>query len=166
MVKKILLVAALVAPIFVSAQKIAVVNSKAIFEAMPEKVAAENQLNGLLAKYNEENSKLEREFNQKYSEYQALDSTTPKSIKARRVQEIQENQQKIADYQQMVDQDMKLKQAELLDPIKNKIQNVIDSIGSEDGYSLILDVSVTPVAFKGADTKDITSDVKTRLGLK
>lgn len=166
MVKKILLIAALVAPIFVSAQKIAVVNSKAIFESMPEKVAAENQLNSLLAKYNEENSKLEREFNQKYSEYQSLDATTPKSIKARRVQEIQENQQKIADYQQMVDQDMKLKQAELLDPIKNKIQSVIDSIGVESGYSLILDVSVTPVAFKGADTKDITEDVKTRLGLK
>ena len=166
MVKKLLLIAALVAPMFASAQKIAVVNSKAIFEVMPEKVSAENKLNGLLAKYNEENSKLEKEFNQRYSEYQALDESIPKSIKARRIQEIQENQQKISSYQQMVEQDMKLKRAELLDPIKSRIQSVIDSIGEEAGYSLIFDVSITPVAFKGADTNDITQEVKTRLGLK
>lgn len=166
MVKKLLLIAALVAPVFMSAQKIAVVNSKAIFDVMPEKVAAENKLNGLLAKYNEENSKLEKEFNQKYSEFQALDESIPKSIKARRIQEIQENQHKIVSYQQMVNQDMALKRAELLDPIKGKIQSVIDSIGTEGGYSLIFDVSITPVAFKGASTNDITSEVKNRLGLK
>ena len=61
---------------------------------------------------------------------------------------------------------MKLKRAELLDPIKSRIQSVIDSIGEEAGYSLIFDVSITPVAFKGADTNDITQEVKTRLGLK
>lgn len=166
MVKKILLIAALMAPAMISAQKIAVVNTKAVFEVMPEKISAETQLNDLLSKYNEENGKLEREFNLKYSSYQALDESTPKSIKARRIQEIQENQKKIADYQLMVEQDMKMKEAELLDPIKNKIQSVIDSIGTEEGYSLILDISVTPVAFKGADTKDITGAVKERLGLK
>lgn len=165
MIKKILLVMALVTPMCVSAQKIGVVDSKAVFDSMPEKVEAESRLNTLLAQYQEENTKLEKEFNQKYADYQALDSSTPKSIKARRVQEIQENQRKISSYQQMVDQDMEAKKAELLDPIKAKIQAAIDSVSVAGGYMLVLDVSKTPVAFKSAQVEDITPLVKTSLGL-
>ena len=148
-----------------TAQKLGVVDSKAIFDAMPEKVAAEAQLNELMARYSEENTKLEKEFNQKYADYQSLEAETPKSIKARRIQEIQENQRKISSYQQMVEQDMNARRAELLNPIKARLQSVIDSVGTEGGYSLVFDVSKTPVAFKGADVVDITSAVKTRLGI-
>ena len=165
MIKKLLLVIALVSPICMTAQKLGVVDSKAIFDAMPEKVAAEAQLNELMARYSEENTKLEKEFNQKYADYQSLEAETPKSIKARRIQEIQENQRKISSYQQMVEQDMNARRAELLNPIKARLQSVIDSVGTEGGYSLVFDVSKTPVAFKGADVVDITSAVKTRLGI-
>lgn len=165
MIKKLLLVIALVSPVCMTAQKLGVVDSKAIFDAMPEKVAAEAQLNELMARYSEENTKLEKEFNQKYADYQSLEAETPKSIKARRIQEIQENQRKISSYQQMVEQDMNARRAELLNPIKARLQSVIDSVGTEGGYSLVFDVSKTPVAFKGADVVDITSAVKTRLGI-
>ena len=165
MIKKLLLVIALVSPMCMTAQKLGVVDSKAIFDAMPEKVAAEAQLNALMARYSEENTKLEKEFNQKYADYQSLEAETPKSIKARRIQEIQENQRKISSYQQMVEQDMNARRAELLNPIKARLQSVIDSVGTEGGYSLVFDVSKTPVAFKGADVVDITSAVKTRLGI-
>ena len=165
MIKKLLLVIALVSPMCMTAQELGVVDSKAIFDAMPEKVAAEAQLNELMARYSEENTKLEKEFNQKYADYQSLEAETPKSIKARRIQEIQENQRKISSYQQMVEQDMNARRAELLNPIKARLQSVIDSVGAEGGYSLVFDVSKTPVAFKGADVVDITSAVKTRLGI-
>ena len=99
MIKKLLLVIALVSPMCMTAQKLGVVDSKAIFDAMPEKVAAEAQLNELMDRYSEENTKLEKEFNQKYADYQSLEAETPKSIKARRIQEIQENQRKISSYQ-------------------------------------------------------------------
>lgn len=156
---------ALATPMCMSAQKLAVVDSKAIFDVMPEKVQAEGELNELLSRYADENAKLEKEFNQKYADFQALDNATPKSIKARRIQEIQENQRKISNYQEMVSQDMAAKRAELLDPIKNRIQSVIDSVGTEGGYSIIFDVSKTPVAFKNADVVDITPLVKSRLGI-
>lgn len=165
MIKKLLLVIALVSPMCMTAQKLGIVDSKAIFDAMPEKVAAEAQLNELMARYSEENTKLEKEFNQKYADYQSLEAETPKSIKARRIQEIQENQRKISSYQQMVEQDMNARRAELLNPIKARLQSVIDSVGTEGGFSLVFDVSKTPVAFKGADVVDITSAVKARLGI-
>ncbi len=165
MIKKVILVAALLIPMCVSAQKIGVVDSKAVFDAMPEKVEAENKLNALLEQYKQENIKLEKEFNQKYADFQALDSSTPKSIRAMRMQEIQENQHKITAYQQMVSQDMSAKEAELLNPIKEKLQTVIDSVSVADGYMLVLDVSKTPVAFKSAAVTDITPSVKAGLGI-
>lgn len=167
MIKKILLVAALVAPMCVSAQsyKFGTVDTKAIFESMPEKVDAQNKLNDLSARYQEENKKLETEFNQKYADFQALDPYTPKSIKERRMQEIQENQRKISRFQQMVDNDLKTKEAELLSPIKEKIQAAIDSVGVQGGYLFIFDVSKTPVAFKSSEAVDVTPEVKTLLGI-
>ena len=165
MIKKLLLVVALIAPMCVSAQKLAVVNSKAVFEAMPEKIEAEEVLNKLSARYAEENTKLEKEFNQKYLDFQRLDGETPKSIKARRIQEIQENQRKIAAYQQMVKEDLAAKRAELLAPIRERIQSVIDSVGVEGGYSIVFDVSKSPVAFKSAEIEDLTPVVKSRLGI-
>lgn len=166
MMKKLLLVVALVAPMSVFAQKLAVVDTKAVFEVMPEKVLAEEELNALSARYAEEHVKLEKEFNQKYTEFQALDSATPKSIKARRIQEIQENQRKISSYQQMVQQDLAAKRAELIVPIKERIQSIIDSVSVEGGYSIVLDISKTPVAFKSSEIVDLTPVVKTRLGIK
>lgn len=167
MIKKIFLLVALLAPICVMAQqKIAIVDSKAVFDVMPEKIAAEAELNALLAQYQAENERLEKEFNQKYADFQALDPATAKSIKARRIQEIQENQRKIKSYLRMVDQDMAAKKAELLDPIKAKIQEAINAEGTAGGYTVILDVSKTPVAFLGADAIDLTQAVKTRLGIK
>ena len=57
--KRLLIIVMLVLPLCVAAQKIGVVDSKAIFEAMPEKVEAEKQLNDLLEQYKAENTRLE-----------------------------------------------------------------------------------------------------------
>lgn len=165
MIKKVLLVATLLAPMCVSAQKIGVVDSKAIFDVMPEKVEAETKLNALLEQYKKENVKLEREFNQKYADFQSLDTSAPKSIKEMRMQEIQENRHKIEAYQEMVNKDMATKEKELLSPIKDKIQAAIDSVSVSGGFMLVFDVSKTPVAFKSAEVIDITPAVKSGLGI-
>ena len=165
MIKKVLLTVAVMVPMCMSAQKIGVVDSKAIFDLMPEKVEAEKKLSTLLEQYKKENVKLEKEFNQKYADFQALDAGTPKSIKAMRMQEIQENQHKIEAYQKMVREDMATKEAMLIEPIKVKIQTVIDSVSVADGYMLVFDVSKTPVAFKSGEVVDITPIVKNGLNL-
>lgn len=165
MIKKVLLIAALAIPMCVSAQKIGIVDSKAIFDVLPEKVEAEKKLNTLLEQYRQENEKLTKEFNQKYADFQALEANAPKNIKAMRMQEIQENQHKIETYQKMVSEDMAAKEAELLNPIKDKLQAAIDSVSTAGGFMLVLDVSKTPVAFKSAEVVDITPMVKTGLGV-
>ena len=166
MIKKLLFVAiAIVMPMCVMAQKLGVVDSKAVFEAMPEKALAEQAINDLMVQYATENDKLEKEFNQKYADFQALAPTTAKSIKERRIQEIQDNRNKIMSYQAMVKNDIDAKKAELLDPIKAKIQAAIETVSAENGLALVLDVSTTPVAFKNGEVMDITPIVKASLGI-
>jgi Skp family chaperone for outer membrane proteins len=60
---------------------------------------------------------------------------------------------------------MDTKKAEVLAPIKAKLQAAIDSVSTQGDYMLVLDISSTPVAFKSAKVVDITAEVKTALGI-
>ena len=62
-------------------------------------------------------------------------------------------------------EDLRKKEAELLDPIRKRIDDAIKIIGEEQGFMLIYDVNEPGVAFLGPQFEDITSLVKLQLGL-
>ena len=97
MIKKLLVAMLIAFPMCLAAQtfKFGTVNSQEIFNLMPDKATAETTLQSVAEKYQAELQKLQEEFDKKYKEFQALDETTPQSIKDRRMQELQENNQKI-----------------------------------------------------------------------
>ena len=124
MIKKFLLAALVAFPMCIAAQtlKFGTVNSQEIFNLMPDKATAESTLQSVSEKYQTEFNNLQQEFEKKFKEYQELDPSTPQSIKDRRAQELQENQQKIQNFQQMAAQDLQKQQETLLAPITDKIQ--------------------------------------------
>ena len=132
MIKKLILAAFLALPMCIAAQtlKFGTVNTQEIFNLMPDKVTAENTLKGVSEKYEAEFKKLQEEFNKKYTEFQALDENTPQSIKDSRARELQENSQKIQNFQQMAQQDLAKQQETLLAPISEKIQKAIQAVGA------------------------------------
>ena len=139
MLKKLLLAAALVVPMCLSAQsKFGYVSSIEIFNLMPEKATAEKSLQEVGQKYDTEFKALQDEFNKKFGEYQALAQDTPASIKERREQELQELQTKIQNFQQVAGQDLQRQQQILMAPIQEKIQTAIQSVGAENGFTLRL----------------------------
>lgn len=168
MIKKLLLAAFIAVPMCLSAQalKFGNVNSQQIFELMPEKATAEKTLVEVSKKYEDEYKKLQDEFNKKYTDFQALAADTPQSIKDRRMQELQENQTKIQNFQQMASQDLQKQQETLLAPITEKLQKAIQAVGAENGFTYIFDLSIPAVVYSGAPSQDITPLVKTKLGLK
>ena len=166
--KRILMIAVALMPLMLMAQaRIAVVNSQQIFDLMPEKASAEAQLKALSDKYHTEYTILQSEFNKKYADYQtvAVDATMPETIKERRVQELQEGDKAIRQFEQLVAKDIEAQRTKLLEPIKNKVQDAIRAAGEQGGFDLVLDTAVTPVAFIGPKTIDITPIVKSILGL-
>lgn len=166
--KKILMIALALMPLMLMAQaKIAVVNSQELFNLLPEKATAEAQLKALSDKYHAEYELLRGEFDKKYADYQtvAADASMPETIKDRRIQELQESDKKMRDFERRAADDIAAQREALTKPISDKIQAAIRTAGERGGYDLVLDTAVTPVAYTGPNTTDITPMVKTLLGL-
>ena len=166
--KKILVIAMALMPLMLMAQaKIGIVNSQQLFDLMPEKVAAEAQLKALSDRYHAEHQLLQGEFDKKYADYQtvAADASMPETIKERRVQELQESDKKMREFERRAAEDIAAQRTALTQPITDKVQAAIRTVGEQGNFDLVLDTAVTPVAYTGPTTIDITPMVKAILGL-
>ena len=155
-------------PLMLLAQaRIGIVNSQELFELMPEKVAAEAQLKALSDKYHAEYKLLQAEFDKKYADYQtvAADASMPETIKERRVQELQESDKKMREFQRRAADDIAAQRQALTKPLTDKIQEAIRRAGEQGGLDVVFDTAVTPVAYTGPATIDLTPAVKNLLGL-
>ena len=92
------------------------------------------------------------------------DATTPKAIKDRRMQELQESYQKIQNFQQTAGQELQRTQESLMAPIMEKLQNAIKAVGAEGGFVFIYDS--TSMLYNGNGVQDVSPLVKAKLGIK
>ncbi|MBR1543956.1 MAG: OmpH family outer membrane protein [Muribaculaceae bacterium] len=147
--------------------RVATVDMKAVFDAMPEKVEAESQLKVLSDRYEFEFNTLRQDFKRKYSDYQSVanDPTVPQTIKERRIQEIQENDRKIAEFEREARKDIDDQKDTLLAPIKAKLNDAIKAVADAEGVTYVLDSSVG-VLYQGAGAIDLTVKVKRLLGIE
>ena len=166
--KRFLIIAMALLPLMAMAQaRIGIVNSQQLFELMPEKAAAEAQLKALSDRYHAEYEMLRGEFDKKYADYQtvAADASTPETIKERRMQELQEGDQKMREFERQAAADLDAKRTALTKPLTDKLQAAIRQTGEQGDFDLVLDTAVTPVAYVGHRAVDITPMVKALLGL-
>jgi len=150
------------------AQKFGYVNTNEIFNVMPEKVTAENTLKQVSDKYEAEYKNLQDAFQKKMTEYEAADQdpSTPQAIKDRHNQELQDDYVKIQNFQQTAAQDMQKQQDMLIAPITQKLQNAIQAVGAEGGYTFIFDQAAGSILYTGTNAEDVSAKVKAKLGIK
>ena len=75
------------------------------------------------------------------------------------MQELQENNQKIELFMKNTADDLKKKEAELIDPLKKRIADAVKQVGDEGGYIVILDVNDPKVAYMSSMFEDVTPQV-------
>lgn len=146
--------------------KIAHVNTAEILDAMPDKGKAEKDLEKY---YNDLQSQLQtmaQEYQTKMQDYEANQSTMSNLVKQSKEKEIIDIQNRIQTFQANAEQDFEGKRAELLKPILDKIQNAINAVGKEKGYTYVLDLATGAAVYVGTDAIDATNDVKAKLGIK
>ncbi len=168
MLKNWILSLLILLPLAVMAQtRVATVDMKAVFDAMPEKVEAESQLKLLSDRYEEEFNSLRQDFKRKYSDYQSVanDPTVPQTIKERRIQEIQENDRKISEFEREARKDIDAQQESLLAPIKAKLNEAVKAVADAEGVAYVLDSSVG-VVYQGAGAINLTDKVRRFLGIE
>lgn len=151
-------------PTMAFAQKFGVITTDQLIQSLPEMNEVKTTLEASSKKYEDEFKNLQDEMQKKYTEFQSLEETTPSTIKDRRLQEMQELDQKIQQFRQTASEDLQRQQQQLMAPIQEKVVKAIQSAGAEGGYTFIFE-NVVPL-YTGTDVTDITATVKTRLGIK
>lgn len=153
---------------FVSAQtaKIAHVNTNEVMNAMPEKAKAEKNLESYYNELQEQLKAMYQEYQNKLQDYQANAETMSNLVKQSKEKELVDLEGRITAFQGNAESEFESKRSELLAPLLEKIQNAINSVGKEKGYTYILDVATGTTVFIGADAIDVTNDVKAKLGIK
>ena len=169
MLKKFLIATALVFSVTLGAMaqgdiKIAYVITDDVFAKMPEVSDYESSLATLNESYKKELSGMQDEYNKKYSDFLAQQDSLPENIKVRRMQEVQELQQRIDNFMQVAQQDLQKKQQDLIAPIRQKLEDAIKKVGDENGYTYVVDRAV--LLYAGSAAIDATPLVKQKLGLK
>ena len=166
--KKIILSLLLFIPLgmFAQEQKIAVVNTEAVFTAMPEISNVKSQMDSETNQYETTLQSMQDEYNRKFSDLTAQQDSLTENIKTLRIQEIQDIQTKLENFVPMAREALAKKQQELLAPIQDKILKAIKEVGTENGYAYIFPNDPQIVLFTGNSAIDITDKVKAKLGIK
>ena len=165
MFKKLILALAVILPLSCFAQKFGSVNTEEVLNVMPDRQAAEAQLAEASKKYETEFQKLQEELQKLYNDFQAIqdDPETPQTIKERRMQEIQDRATNVDKFAQTAQQDLQRQNEQLMAPIIQKINDAINAVGQEGGYTAI--IAYGTFLYQGADVVDVTPLVKAKLGL-
>src|SRR3954463_16195826 len=147
-----------------SPTKIGYINSAVILQQAPGRAEAEAQFDREVGTYRQQ---LQRMNDSLTSLMTAFDRDAPKLDTATRAARGNAIRAREAEYQTRargLDSTMQARQAELVKPIMERVQSVIETIRAEDGYSVILDVGAQTSVVVAADKRlDLTDRVLSRL---
>ena len=124
-------------------------------------------------------AQLEKEVESKRTEFQSEEASIKKAgeefkkqslvmsdeARAKKQGELQERVMKLQEKGQKTEQDLRLREQELTQPILTKIRAVISDIAKQKGYNMILEKSDTTVLFS-QDKDDLTTEVITDFNKK
>ena len=145
--------------------KVGHVDSSAIMEIMPERTKVEQDLQAYAAELQSELQAMAAEYQNKLQDYQANQATMSNLIRQSKEKEIIDLETRIQEFQASADMALQNKQMELIAPLIEKVQNAVNAVGQEKGFTYILDKASGTVVYIGDNAIDITADVKAKLGI-
>jgi len=144
--------------------KIAYINSAQLLREAPGRAEAEAQFDREVGAYRQQIQRMDDSLKTLVA---AFDRDAPKMDSVAREARRNSIGQREAEYQTRargLDSTMQVRQAQLVKPIMERVQAVIETIRTEDGYSMIFDVGAQTSVVVAADKKlDLTDRVLARL---
>jgi outer membrane protein len=143
------------------------INSQEILQAMPERDSAEVKMQKFAKELQDTYEGINVELNTKYQKFLQEEKTLTDLVKKTRQEEIQSYQDRLKQFSDNAQQEIQKKQAELMQPISEKIKKAISDVGKENGFIYIFEMAPgTSILYNSAESVDITSLVKGKLGIK
>lgn len=144
--------------------KIAYVNSQQIIAEAPGRAEAEAQIQKDMNAYREQVQKMGDSLNALIASYTKSESTLSEPARTAKQKEIQDKEREYQQRVQGLEQKAQQRQAELVRPIMEKINNIIEQVRAENGYAMVFDAGNQAGVVVAADSSlDITKQVITRL---
>ena len=149
------------------AQKYGHLNAGNLLEQMPEVAQADSQMETFQKQMIAKGEQMAKAFQTKYEKFAGeVQQGIHSPVQQQKLEaELQKEQQAIIAYEQEVRQKVAAKREELLAPILDKVNNAIQNVGKEQGYSMIFDSSIPNVLLFVEDSDDVTAAVKSKLGI-
>ena len=148
-------------------QKYGYVNLGNVVASLPQTKAADTQIktftNQLVKQGEGMAQKLQSDYQAAIEKVQRGDISPIQQQELERA--LQAQQGEIARFEQEIQKKVAKKREELLAPILDKVKNVIESIGKEEGYIMIFDSSVFNAVLYGGEQEDLTKKVLAALGV-
>jgi outer membrane protein len=166
--RKLLIVALLLSITSMAfSQKIGHLNSGNVLALMPDVAKADSVLKIYQAQMMFKRDTIIKQFETEYQAYMGAKKagTLSATQDQKRQESLQKQQQAIQQYSQGIEQNVETLKKQLLQPILNRLDVVLQAIGKEGGYQVIFDTSTGASLFAN-ESEDIMVEVKKRLNLK
>lgn len=147
-----------------SVAKFGYIDSNEILALMPETDSLQNELKAYADYLDQQMSTMGMEYQTKVTEYQENYNTMSDLIRQTKEKEITDLQARIQAFQASADQDLGAKQAELFNPLIEKVKNAITAVSKENSYTYVFDVGTGAVVFY-ENGDNILPLVKAKLGI-
>jgi outer membrane protein len=140
------------------------IDSQKLMGEMPESQQAQKTLEAEQKSIRDQLETMQVELNNKLNDYQEKSGGWSDIIKADKEKEMNSLNQRIQEFQQTASQQLQKKQAELYQPILEKVQNAIKEVAKENKFTYIFEVQ--SLLYHSEESIDITGMVKAKLAVK
>jgi outer membrane protein len=148
-------------------QKIGHINSVSILQAMPEFKQMSADIEKQKGSYQKALEGMYSDYEKKQKDLQELSNNkaTPDPIIESKIQELQDLQKRIQDFESKANDDIQKLQQDKLKPINDKYLKAVKDVALASGYSYVLDVVSGAVAYFPENSDDVTELVMKKLGI-
>lgn len=149
-------------PLLASAQmRFGYFSYDAVMKAMPEYVKAQQSINQLRAKYEEEMKRAEQEFNAKYEDFLEVQRDLVPTILRKRQTELQDIMEKNIAFKADAQRLLKQAEADAFAPVKNKLNEAVEKVGRKQGYAFVLNTDGDACPYVNPEMgEDATEQIK------
>lgn len=161
----VLLAAASSTPAYAQAPaKLGYINAQQILATAPGREAAERQFESEVGSFRQQIQRMDDSLRVMGEAFQREQATLTPAVRQQRTQTLQATEEAFQERAAQLNQQMQQRQAELVRPIMDQLNRVLDEIRRADGYAFIFDVSSTGQTIVAADTTlNLTDRVMARL---
>lgn len=149
--------------------KIGYVDSDAIMDKFPDAQDARQKLDGIIQEWQGELSKLEKQWQSKYDDYEKRKLIMSEQVRMETEKEMVTLEQQIADYREKkfgTNGELFQKQDEVMKPVQNKVFTAVKLVAEDEGLDFVFDRSGDVMLLYAKEEYDITGKVLERLKIE